>query len=114
MILIIGGACQGKTAYAREHFAEGYTLADDYHLRVKEQLRAGQEPLREAQRLLSREGSSRKKELVIISNEIGYGLVPIDAFERAYREQSGRVNCYLAGEADQVIRVICGIGTRIK
>ena len=52
--------------------------------------------------------------LVIISDEIGYGLVPVDVFEREYREKSGRVNCYLAEKADQVIRVVCGIGSRIK
>lgn len=108
MVLIIGGACQGKTAYAREQFGD-YTLIDDYHLKVKEQLKAGLDPLTEAQRLC--EG---KEELVVVSNEIGCGLVPVDAFEREYREQSGRVNCYFAGKAGQVIRVICGIGTRIK
>lgn len=106
MVLIIGGACQGKTAYAREQFG-GYTLIDDYHLKVKEQLKAGLDPLEEAQKLT-------EEELVVISNEIGCGLVPVDAFEREYREQSGRVNCYFAGKAQQVIRVICGIGTRIK
>ena len=57
---------------------------------------------------------SGKDKLVIISDEIGYGLVPIDAFERKYREEAGRVNCFFARKAEQVIRVVCGIGTRIS
>lgn len=109
MILIIGGSYQGKTAYAAEHFKEGWRIENHYHLKVKEQLQAGLDPLEEARKLAEGE-----EKLVVISDETGYGLVPVDAFERAYREQSGRVNCYFAGRAEQVIRVVCGIGSRIK
>lgn len=109
MVLIIGGAYQGKTAYAKEHFPEGWRIENQYHRKVKEQMKAGKEPLEEAKKLL--EG---KDDLIIISDEIGYGLVPADAFEREYREKSGRVNCYFASHAQQVIRVVCGIGDRIK
>lgn len=109
MILIIGGAYQGKGAYAQEHFADSHTILNRYHLNVKEQLQSGLDPLSEAEKLLSGD-----ENLVIISDEIGYGLVPVDAFERRYREQCGRVNCYFAKRAQQVIRVICGIGERLK
>ena len=51
---------------------------------------------------------------VIISNEIGYGIVPMDKFERRYRELTGRICCEIAKEAEQVYRVVCGIGTVIK
>lgn len=54
------------------------------------------------------------KKAVIISNEIGYGIVPIDRFERRYRELTGRICCEIAKEAREVHRVICGIGTIIK
>lgn len=109
MIFIIGGANQGKTAFAENNFGEKYQLINQYHLRVKEQLQEGKDPLAEAEKLLN-----KTENCVIISDEIGYGLVPIDKFERLYRETSGRVNCYLAGQAEQVIRVVCGIGNRIK
>lgn len=113
MIFIIGGACQGKTEYAKEyirsHQGGDMILADCYHLKVKEQLLAGLDPLNEAEKLLAESSA-----LVIVSNEIGCGLVPVDAFEREYREQSGRVNCYFAARAEQVIRVVCGVGMRIK
>ena len=109
MIFIIGGIHQGKTAYAKENFGESYPIINRYHLQVKEQLKEGKEPLTEAKSLLQ-----GKENCIIISDEIGYGLVPTDRFERLYRETSGRVNCYFASQAEQVIRVISGIGIRIK
>ena len=49
-----------------------------------------------------------------MTNELGYGVVPTDSFDRAYREKTGRVCCRIAKEADEVHRVVCGIGTVIK
>ena len=51
---------------------------------------------------------------IIISDEIGGGLVPMDAFEREYRERTGRILVELANGAEEVERVICGIGQKIK
>ena len=50
---------------------------------------------------------------MVICDELGCGLVPMDAFDRKYREACGRVSCYLAGQAEQVIRMVCGIPGRI-
>ncbi len=109
MILLTGGAYQGKTDYAEKYIQEGYEVINHYHQKVREQLQAGLDPMQEAEVLLR-----QKDRLLIISDEVGCGLVPMDAFEREWREAAGRVNCYLAKNAEQVIRVICGIGTRIK
>ena len=57
---------------------------------------------------------NRRKGLVLISDEIGYGLVPVDAFERKYREAHGRLMTDLAAQAQRVDRVVCGIGTRLR
>ena len=51
---------------------------------------------------------------IVIADEIGNGIVPIDVFEREYREQTGRAEILLAKKADEVVRVICGIGQKIK
>ena len=53
----------------------------------------------------------KNPELVIVTDEIGCGIVPMDPFQREVREQSGRVCTALAGKARRVHRVICGIGT---
>jgi len=109
MILIIGGAYQGKTEYAKRHFGEEYRLVKEYHEVVRRQMQDGKNPLEEAEKLLE---SGEK--LVVISNEVGYGLVPLGEEERKYRECVGRVNCFLAQQAEQVVRVVCGIGSMIK
>ena len=51
---------------------------------------------------------------IVIADEIGNGIVPIDVFEREYREQTGRAEILLAKKADEVVRVISGIGQKIK
>ena len=56
----------------------------------------------------------KNQNLIIISDEIGNGIVPIDPFEREYREKTGRILIQLASKADEVVRVICGIGQKIK
>jgi len=109
MIFIVGGAYQGKTAYAERNFPDTYRVINHYHEEIRLQMEAGLDPMEEAKKLpLSEE------KLVIICDEVGSGLVPIDTFERAYREQVGRAAGYLAAQAEQVIRVVCGIGKNIK
>lgn len=109
MILVIGGAYQGKEDYVRKHFGEGYVIINHYHQEIRNQLRQGLEPLKEVEGL-----AVEDEKLIIICDEVGYGLVPMEPEERLYREQVGRVAGYLANRANQVIRVVCGIGVRIK
>ena len=56
----------------------------------------------------------KRQDQIIVCNELGCGVVPMDAFERAWRERTGRLGCELAKQAEAVYRVTCGIGTRIK
>lgn len=111
MVLIVGGAFQGKAAYARAHFPGEYRILDRYHETVRRQLEEGKNPVEEAERLWAQADAEN---LVIICDEVGCGLVPVDAFERNWREQVGRTCCYLASRAEQVVRVVCGIGTKLK
>lgn len=109
MIFLIGGAYQGKTKYISEHFA-GHTVINSYNKAVKSQLEAGKNPMDELNEMLKK----MPKDVVIASDEVGLGLVPVNKADRDYREWVGHINCELAARADQVIRVISGIGTRIK
>ncbi len=52
--------------------------------------------------------------LVIVSNELGYGIVPMEKQDRLWREATGRICTCLAARADEVVRVVCGIGMRLK
>lgn len=124
MKLVIGGAYQGKKDYAAKKYgilewADGRSCGFDdiytssgihhFHEYVRRGLIEGRDLSGLAQSLAEKNG-----ELVIVSNELGYGVVPIDAFDRKFREEHGRLCCKLAEASDEVSRVICGIGTVIK
>ncbi|MBR1456571.1 MAG: bifunctional adenosylcobinamide kinase/adenosylcobinamide-phosphate guanylyltransferase [Oscillospiraceae bacterium] len=51
---------------------------------------------------------------VVIATELGGGVIPTDAAERAHREAAGRLACLLAERADTVIRVCCGLPQVLK
>lgn len=57
---------------------------------------------------------SNEKKMVIVTNELGMGIVPIDRMTRMYRDIAGRINQYLAKEADKVILAVSGIGVDLK
>lgn len=139
MQLVIGGAYQGKKEYVERkyHIEEsriwqgGYPVADGnwqcvngLHKIIKEMLFGYEE---ESDRTSTTDASyvnyittylhelmEQNPALVFICDEVGNGIVPVDKFERDYRECVGRVLCVLAGEADKVERVHCGIARTIK
>ncbi|UOO38763.1 bifunctional adenosylcobinamide kinase/adenosylcobinamide-phosphate guanylyltransferase [Oscillospiraceae bacterium CM] len=51
---------------------------------------------------------------VVICNEVGSGIVPVDRAERFAREATGRLCVELASQAEKVVRVCCGIPAVIK
>ncbi len=53
-------------------------------------------------------------DILVVTNEVGMGVVPNYPVARAFRDLSGRANQVLAVAADQVWLVICGIPQRIK
>ena len=57
---------------------------------------------------------ARQQDWIIISNEVGLGLVPAYQLGRVYRDGLGWANQHLAREADQVIFMVAGIPTVIK
>jgi adenosyl cobinamide kinase/adenosyl cobinamide phosphate guanylyltransferase len=52
--------------------------------------------------------------LIVVSNEVGLGLVPADAVSRAYREWLGWFNQRLAAEADAVYLMVAGLAIDVK
>lgn len=51
---------------------------------------------------------------VVIATEVGGGVVPMDAGQRAAREAAGRLNCLLSQRADTVVRVFYGLPIVLK
>lgn len=120
MKLILGGAYQGKTDFAKEKFnivpkictpdtALTAPCINCFHLLIKDLLNQKQNPLEYTRKLITENPNA-----VIICNEIGLGIVPLDKEARIWRESVGRCLCLLAKEADYVCRIFAGIETRIK
>jgi len=114
VVLIVGGAAQGKLDFARQElgvtaWSEGVLGGEDCVYGLHRALRALPEP-REA--LAS--WLADHPEAVVICDEVGCGVVPVDREERAWRELVGRICCELAERAAAVYRVCCGIGVRLK
>lgn len=47
--------------------------------------------------------------VVVVSNEVGQGIVPENALARRFREAQGRLNIALAAQADCVLHVLAGL-----
>jgi len=52
--------------------------------------------------------------VVLVSNELGMGLVPPDAQSRRFRELAGEVNRHMAEEADHAYFVVSGMPLSLK
>ncbi len=121
MILIIGGSYQGRLDYAKARFqlSEGDICTEgvDFSRRclayidrwALEAVKRGEEPLD-----TFRENADRLADKIIIATDISGGVVPMDATLRAWREANGRMNSWLASQADEVWRLFCGIPQRLK
>lgn len=53
-------------------------------------------------------------DIIIVSSELGAGLVPEAKLSRLFRDMHGKVNQYIAKNADEVYYVIASIGVKIK
>ena len=126
MILIFGGAYQGKLAYAQNRF--GLTLNDVYPCdeedsRMPENkkiineidkwilalVKAGDDITESLERFIN-----ANPDAVVICNDISCGVVPMDVMLRKWREAMGRSMSELSYHSSEVLRLFCGIPTRLK
>ncbi|MGN1416081.1 MAG: bifunctional adenosylcobinamide kinase/adenosylcobinamide-phosphate guanylyltransferase [Oscillospiraceae bacterium] len=121
MILIVGGAYQGKLEYAKKRYGlsendiiEGDDMQDlsragCIHHFEKFVYENGENAVNAAERLLT-----EKPDIIIIMTETGSGIIPLDKTERRRRELAGQTGCFLAERAEIVIRMTCGIPQLLK
>lgn len=115
MVLITGGAFQGKLTWALREY--GLTAADVCDL-AQGAPEAGRKCYTHLEALSRREDVTPYlpllREAVVISREVGGGIVPMDGEERAWRERHGLLLQRLAGDAERVVRILCGLPEVLK
>lgn len=133
MILIIGGAYQGKLDYAKKEYdlkendvfmcSAGKSVEPGVHPGIDFSRKcvssieefafacvsAGVEPLD-----YFVEHESEWQDSILICEDIFCGVVPLGADLREWRQATGRLCKYLSQQAESVIRVFCGLEQKLK
>lgn len=120
MILIIGGAYQGKLDYAKSAFnisdEDVFTCNGgeiDFSKRciykIEEFTCGYPDPIGYFK--LHREEWQNS---ILVLQDIFCGVVPMGAETRAWRQNTGQLAQYLSKEATQVSRIFCGLEQRLK
>ena len=120
MRMYIGGAYQGKLSYAKQQNPD-IKWRDGASCTLEELLEAQgvyrfQEFIRKHMEIedLAEQLIRENPSLVIVTDEIGYGLVPVEEEARNFRERTGRICTKLAAHCERVERIVCGISTKIR
>jgi adenosyl cobinamide kinase/adenosyl cobinamide phosphate guanylyltransferase len=89
---------------------DAFAIVDCLTLWVSNRLGAGDPPGRVAD--LAREAAGlaagRRTPTVVVTNEVGWGIVPVNDLARAYRDLLGRVNVEFADRAEHARLVVAG------
>lgn len=124
MILVVGGAYNGKLSFVQEQFnisKEDICFCNEenidfskkviykFHKYIYMQRISGNNPVDELHKI-----KEKLKDKIIICDDISSGIVPLKKEERLWREDTGRCLQILSKEANMIYRVFCGIPTLIK
>ena len=133
MILITGGAGQGKTAYIRKEYQgiqvcsleqvqdlsgilDALRMPDTeiacvthLHRLIRYMLMQGMDT-----DAYIRQMADAHPDLIVAMDQVGSGIIPMERAKRQYREAVGRAGCILAERAERVVLLVCGIATVIK
>lgn len=87
-------------------------IINHLHLWVKDLLCEGMEESEVQSTILS--WVATHPNTILICDELGNGIVPLEKMDRIWREQTGRLMIELAKQAERVERILCGLGQRLK
>ena len=124
MILVFGGAYNGKKDFIKEKFninEEDIFYCSDGEIDFSKKVICGLHKFTYNNTLKNKssleyikENINLFKDKIIISDEISSGIVALKKEEGRWREETGRCLQYLSKESSCVYRVFCGISTIIK
>ncbi len=120
MILIIGGAYQGKLDFVRETFGlkdEEIHVCGTGEIDFSKRCIYGIEEFvwnHPDPKGYFREHRTEWEHSVLVMRDVFCGVVPMDPETRAWRQKTGRLAQYFSKEATQVSRIFCGLEQRLK
>lgn len=113
MILVIGAAASGKLEYVK---SLGYSQED-----IADGVLDGRKVVYNLQNIVFHDPDGAPEltdallsKDVVVCNEVGSGIIPLERKDREAREATGRLCIRLAQGADRVVRLVCGIPMIIK
>jgi len=124
MILIFGGAYNGKLEFVKEKYDidnEEIFFCKDEHLNFDKKVLCGLHVftrycvLNKINPLKILEKNIKfLKDKIIICDEINSGIVPMEKLDRAWREETGRVLQFLTKNSSSVYRIFFGLEEKFK
>lgn len=113
MILVIGARASGKLEHVK---SLGYSDQD-----IANGVLDGRTVVYNLQNVVFRNPENAPNLLdellqkeVVVCDEVGSGVIPLERQERLAREATGRLCIQLAQRANRVVRLVCGLPTVIK
>lgn len=100
-------------ALGRHADAEGAILVDCLTLWLGNLMEAGLDTGAEGERL-ARLLPALPGRILLVSNEVGLGIVPDNALARRFRDEAGRLHQALAARADHVVFMVAGLPMTVK
>lgn len=124
MILIFGGAYNGKLEFAKKKYKlqddEIFFCKDEFikfdrkvicglHIFIRECVLKGIDSLE-----ILKNNIEHLEDKIIICDEIGSGIVPMEKLDRKWREENGRTLQFLSKKALSVSRIFFGLEENLK
>ena len=125
MIVVFGGSYQGKLDFTLDKFCltkdDVCILSEDAKIDFTKKILYGLENYISG--AISRNENpieffetniAKLDDKIIVCTDISCGIVPLDPIDRLHRDNTGKVMQILCRSANEVYRVFCGIGEKIK
>lgn len=120
LIMITGGAYQGKKNYAVNYYGISESdMINGKNCNISDLLNAKcvynfqyltkKYSIEDIKNILN-----KNPDITVITDMTGEGIIPLEKSERIWRENTGRLCCWIAGNSLAVIRMSCGIAQIIK
>ncbi|MGB3367279.1 MAG: bifunctional adenosylcobinamide kinase/adenosylcobinamide-phosphate guanylyltransferase, partial [Acidaminobacteraceae bacterium] len=86
----------------------------DFNIITREEIDSLEKLILTQAELLLEEARKNELSLILVTNELGMGIVPENRLARIFRDIAGKVNQLVAKESDEVYFVVSGIEIKIK